>query len=192
MTKSGAYNYGHQSGSDAFHQTKNESFAELEKAYHQDDLGDIVSQILQNWAQMADTIYYQGVSDEALDAFEEGFYHGFVEAAEEYFRFNNNPLTQSERRRISREASAHDRDSSEHKSCYLKAFDKGTAAGMREAAAMTRRNPRAETLSQALREQSDKRSSWWTLAKELGPRGIYRGIKEAFAERPRKNPRRRR
>jgi hypothetical protein len=52
-----------------------------------------------------------------------------------------NPLNRRERKAIAHTAAEHDRDSRTHKTCYLKGFDKGTAAGMREAVAMSRKNP---------------------------------------------------
>lgn len=58
--------------------------------------------------------------------------------------FKKNPLNKRERTKILKEARAHDRDSAEHASTYLKAFDKGTAAGMREAVALSRKNPYGE------------------------------------------------
>ena len=86
MTKKQAYRYGHESGAEAFRvQFDTDRDDELRVAYENDRLGEIVSQVLESWQQTADTIYYQGVSDAALDAFEEGFMHGFEQQAEATF-----------------------------------------------------------------------------------------------------------
>ena len=52
-----------------------------------------------------------------------------------------NPLTVKERKAIERTAAEHERDSRKHKSTGLRKFDAGTAAGLREAIAMSRKNP---------------------------------------------------
>ena len=49
-----------------------------------------------------------------------------------YFEIRENPLSGSARRRLSAEAREHEKDSKRHKALGLKAFDAGTAAGIRE------------------------------------------------------------
>lgn len=48
--------------------------------YERDELGEVVRQILENWQQMAGTIYYdEDVTDNQLNKWEDGFYQGFVD-----------------------------------------------------------------------------------------------------------------
>lgn len=83
--KSKYYIYGVESGKGAAHDTDWQPGEMLEK-YEQDDLGEVAGQILENWQQMAGTIYYEGVSDSSLDKFEEGFYEGFSKEVEGILR----------------------------------------------------------------------------------------------------------
>ncbi len=79
------YNYGLLSGKDTAGGTDWEPGEMLEK-YERDDLGEVVGQILENWQQMAGTIYYEGVSDSSLDKFEQGFYDGFQKEVEKILK----------------------------------------------------------------------------------------------------------
>jgi hypothetical protein len=83
--KSKYYIYGFEEGKDTAYQTDWEP-GEMLKKYERDELGEVVGQILENWQQMAGTIYYEGLSSSTLDKFEEGFYEGFVEGVEEQLK----------------------------------------------------------------------------------------------------------
>lgn len=56
---------------------------EMKEVYENGNEGEIAGQILENYQQAAGTIYYEGVSDSALDNYENGFYDGFSEGVEE-------------------------------------------------------------------------------------------------------------
>jgi len=56
-----------------------------------------------------------------------------------------NPISRQAARKISKVAREHERDSREHLSKDLRMFDRGTAAGLREGAAIARRNPKRAT-----------------------------------------------
>ena len=79
------YLYGYESGQDAANDTDWLPGEMLEK-YERDDFGEVVGQILENWQQMAGTIYYRDVSDSQLNAFEEGFYDGFADEVKKILR----------------------------------------------------------------------------------------------------------
>jgi len=91
------YLYGYESGQDAANYTDWLPGEMLEK-YEGDDLGEVVGQILENWQQMAGTIYYRDVSDSQLNAFEEGFYDGFADEVKKTIKgekkHNQNPRGQ--------------------------------------------------------------------------------------------------
>ncbi len=76
MARGRFYSYGLEEGESAAYDTDWQP-GEMKRAYERDELGEIVSRILENWQQMAGTIYYQDATDTQLDAFEEGFYKGF-------------------------------------------------------------------------------------------------------------------
>ncbi len=80
------YLYGYDEGQNAANDTDWQP-GEMIKAYEKDDLGEIVGQILQNWQQMAGTIYYDdGVTENQLSAFEDGFYDGFANEVKNVLR----------------------------------------------------------------------------------------------------------
>ena len=72
--------YGYTEGKDAAHDTDWQD-GELKEKYENDSLGEVAGQILENWRQTAGTIYYDDVSDDNLDRFENGFSQGFCEEA---------------------------------------------------------------------------------------------------------------
>lgn len=52
--------------------------AEMRREAMRDNLGEVVTDILLNWQQMADTIYYdRSISGNQISKFESGFYDGF-------------------------------------------------------------------------------------------------------------------
>lgn len=80
-SRSEYYQYGYEEGKSAAHDTDWEP-GEMLKAYEDDNIGEVVGQILENWQQMAGTIYYEDLSSSKLDKFEEGFYDGFSHEVE--------------------------------------------------------------------------------------------------------------
>jgi len=79
------YLYGYESGRDAANQTDWQPGEMVEK-YERDELGEVVGQILENWQQMAGTIYYDDVTSTQLDKFEEGFFDGFSDKVEKILK----------------------------------------------------------------------------------------------------------
>ena len=74
---------GFEDGRSASHDTDWQP-GEMQEAAEKDTLGEIAGQILENWQQMAGTIYYDDdVTEAQLDAWEDGFYQGFVKGVEE-------------------------------------------------------------------------------------------------------------
>ncbi len=79
------FSIGYEEGESASYDTDWQP-GEMKKKYDDDDLGEVVSQILEHWQQMEGTIYYEGLSDTKLTHFEEGFYHGFVNGVTDQMR----------------------------------------------------------------------------------------------------------
>lgn len=76
------YRYGFEEGKGASYETDWQE-GEMQQKYDRDELGEVAGMILENWQQMAGTIYYQDRTERQLEQFEEGFYAGFQRGVEE-------------------------------------------------------------------------------------------------------------
>jgi len=99
-----ARSYGKESGIEAAKINLQEYPEEMRQKFERDAVGEVVSEVLANWATMADTIYYQGYRAEVLDAFEEAFSKSFQATVEKYFTKRDNPLTRKEQAEILHDA----------------------------------------------------------------------------------------
>lgn len=84
MTREEAYQYGRSEGREVF--PLNRDRADLAASYAAGRMREFVGEILADYGQIADTIYYSDVSDSCLMAFERGFHDGFRAAADEHFK----------------------------------------------------------------------------------------------------------
>lgn len=82
MAKSRFYLDGFEDGKGASYETDWQE-GEMQAAYDQDTLGEVVGQVLEHWQQMEGTVYYQDLTDTQLDRWEEGFYAGFERGVRE-------------------------------------------------------------------------------------------------------------
>lgn len=85
MARSRYYLDGFEEGKGASYETDWQE-GEMQAAYDQDTLGEVAGQILENWQQMAGTVYYQDLTERQLDNFEEGFYAGFERGVREQLK----------------------------------------------------------------------------------------------------------
>lgn len=77
--------YGYESGVEAADTTDWQP-GEMEKAYEDDNLGEVAGQILDNWRQMAGTLYYDNLPESILSAFEERFHKGLKDRVKQIMK----------------------------------------------------------------------------------------------------------
>jgi hypothetical protein len=85
MAKGKFYQYGFDEGKSASYDTDWQP-GEMQEKFDNDELGEVVSQILENWQQMAGTIYYDDCTDKQLESFESGFMDGFSKGVKEQMK----------------------------------------------------------------------------------------------------------
>ena len=82
QSKSVFYLDGYSAGQDAAMHNLNDDWKEIEKAYHDDELGEIVNQIREHQVQMAGDISYdvgKTVTENQYEKWENGFTQGFID-----------------------------------------------------------------------------------------------------------------
>lgn len=77
--------YGYDEGYQASFDT-NWQENEMQEKFDADELGEVASEILEHWQQMAGTIYYDDVSDANIERFEDGFFQGFEDGVRQQLK----------------------------------------------------------------------------------------------------------